>query len=424
VDVGSNVMKVFCYMEPNLVKVCEKSPWFSFTVFVGSILVTLIFWSILPSQFAVNESTDYVTFYEPVARNILDGHGFIIGEDLAIRYPPGYPLILAGIFGLAKQLHISEGTLLSAFILLSMGLSSVFVFCLARTVWGSLPALVSSFVWMTFPFALWLTKQPNSEMVFMSLLFGGFYIFWNALVHKNRAWPIYFFSGLLIGFAMLVRPIAIGVGIMMGVILWVVGSHMTVRLRLFLISMVLIGNFVAIFPWEVWVHSKTGRVVLLSGIGQNSLARGLTFHSFPDSFRQVVPHDISLRLQDIEARADEMESFGSILFVWADEFKDHPLSMAKLFALKAARSWYGTDSGRHEKLVKLIQIPYMILFLFGSFSAWKQGGIARHLTFSIWLIVFYSWGMATLGVAMVRYMVPPMGLLMAVIPAIRLPFRT
>src|SRR5215211_8566360 len=92
-------------------------------VFVASILATLFFWTILPSRFLVNESYDYIDFYEPVARNILEGRGFIRADGTpAIAYPPGYPLLLAGIFGLSNLLKTAEETVLSAFILLNMGL--------------------------------------------------------------------------------------------------------------------------------------------------------------------------------------------------------------------------------------------------------------------------------------------------------------
>lgn len=144
-------------------------------VFILSIFVILLCWSALPEVFRINESADYIVFYEPVARNLLAGRG-LIGTDgtIAVRYPPGYPFILAGIFGLSKLLNIPEGIALSAFILLGMGLASVLVYLLARTVWGTFPALFSSLVWITYPFTLWLTKQPNSEVPFLAFFMGVF----------------------------------------------------------------------------------------------------------------------------------------------------------------------------------------------------------------------------------------------------------
>ena len=39
-------------------------------------LVTLLFWITLPTTFQ-NTNSDYILFYEPVARNILAGRGFM-----------------------------------------------------------------------------------------------------------------------------------------------------------------------------------------------------------------------------------------------------------------------------------------------------------------------------------------------------------
>src|SRR5215831_16373312 len=93
--------------------------WFSWpvgVVFVTSILVTFVFWMILPDTFRINESSDYISFYEPVGRNILAGRGFTRADGSpALVYPPGYPLLLAGLFGFSHLLNISEETILSTF---------------------------------------------------------------------------------------------------------------------------------------------------------------------------------------------------------------------------------------------------------------------------------------------------------------------
>jgi 4-amino-4-deoxy-L-arabinose transferase-like glycosyltransferase len=388
-------------------------------VFIAANLTTLLFWTVLPTPYQVNENTEYIGFHEPVARNILAGQGFIVGNgEPAIRFPPGYPLLIAGIFRLADLLKIPERILLSLFVLINVGLTSMFVFCLARIIWGPLPALVPVFIWMTHPFALWLTKQPNTETPFMAVLFGGLYLFWRALWHKSNSWSLYLFSGLLIGFAMLIRPIALLVGVLMAAIVWWLGREMRVRQRLFLGAMVLLGNLVVILPWEAWVYFKTDKFVLLSTIGHNSLVRGMTFHAFPESYRDVFSESVSTLLQDIEARSAEMRSLSGIISVWADEFRARPLTVATVFAHKMARSWFGTDSGRYEILLVLIQIPYLAILLWGSFRAWIQGGPARQLTLSIWLLVLYFWLMSTLGIAMLRYMVPAMGLLMVLLPSL------
>jgi Dolichyl-phosphate-mannose-protein mannosyltransferase len=370
----------------------------------------------------LNENDDYKGFYEPVARNVIAGHGFTSTDGTpALRYPPGYPLLLASLFRLSDFLHISEETILSTFILISMGSSSVFVFLLARSVWGARSALVSSLVWMTYPVTLWLTKQPNSEIPFLVVFYGGFCLFWHALLGKRRAWPVFFLVGLLAGFAMLIRPIAVGIGLLMGATLWVVDREVTVRFRAFLVMMVLLGNLVAILPWQTWVYSVTGKVVVLSWGGVPSIRDGLTFGVAQTStgYRQTVnvPQDVTTLMQDILVHSNEMRSLGGVVAVMTDKLRTQPLTVVQLFGVKAARSWYGTDSGRFELQIMLIQAPYLVLILWGGVCAWRQGGIAKQLTICVCLMLLYFWGMTVFALSILRYMAPMIGLSFILLPA-------
>ena len=399
-----------------------ERPWLPvMAVFVASVLATLLFWAVLPASFRMNGSSDYRVYYEPVARNVLAGHGIVLADGApATRTPPGYALLLAGVFGLSDLLGISEEVALSAFVLLCIGLGSVFVFSLARSVWGPSPALISCLAWMTYPLALWLTKQPNSEIPFISVFYGSFCLFWYALLRKSRAWPLCFLSGFLIGFAMLIRPIAIGLGFVFGVLLWLIRREMTACSRLLLIAILLLGNLVAILPWEAWVYTNTGRVVFLSTLGIPALRDGLTFAVDLRDFRQgvKVPQDVAALMEDLVARYDELQSLGDIILVMTEEFRKRPLAVAKLFAIKAARSWYGTDSQRFETLIMPIQIAYLFMILWSTRAAWKQGGTARQLAGSVWLIVLYFWAINVLSTTLVRYMVPAIGLLFVPLAAL------
>src|SRR6266851_8336512 len=242
----------------------RETPWLVTAILLISVLIVSIFWIVLPARFRATENTDYVYYYEPVAHNILRGDGVVglDGTTPAIRYPPGYPLLLAAIFLLSRLLKISEGTGLSMFALLCTGLASVFIFQLARSVWGTLPALISSLIWASYPLVLWYSQEPGTELPFAAIFCGAFCLFWHALLRKRRASPTYFLVGLLVGYAMLIRPIAIGAGVLMAGILWLFASDVRPRLKLYLITILLLGNVVAIAPWEAWIYFKTGKVLL------------------------------------------------------------------------------------------------------------------------------------------------------------------
>lgn len=396
----------------------RKSVWPVLGVFLASCLVTILFWRFLPARFEVNENSDYEAFYEPVARSILNGSGYVNASGSpAIRTTPGYPFLLAGIFKIAHLLTISEPTVLSMFTLLSMGLASVFIFMLAQNVWGLFPGLISAAVWMTCPFALWLTKQPNSEIPFLPVFYGGFYLFWYALTRKSH-WPIYFVSGFIIGFAMLIRPIAICAVFVMGVVLWLGTAGIKASSRLCLIVMMLLGNLVAVLPWEMWIYSKTGQVLPLRKSG--FLHDSLTFAVDLKGYRQgvKVPEDVEELMRSMINRKEELRSLRGIVSILAEELRLRPLAVAKLVFIKALRSWHGTDTHRFESQIMILQIPYLLLIVWGSRAAWKQGGVSKQLAISVWLLTLYFWSVTIMALSILRYMVPAMGLLFVLIPGV------
>lgn len=388
-------------------------------IFLASASITILFWKILPEGFVINENSDYVAVYEPVAWNILEGSGYVnMQGEPAIHVTPGYPFLLAGIFKIATVFRLNEESLLSIFTLVSMSLASVFIFFLAKNVWGIFPALVSTLSWMTYPFAMWLTKQPNSEIPFLAFFYGGFYAFWYGLTRKSPYF-IYFLSGVLIGIAMLIRPIAIGAVLVMGVILWfeLAGTKKAFS-RLCLIAVMLLGNFVALLPWEIWLYNKTGRILPLRST--SFLHDSLTFAVASKGYRQgvKVPEDVEELMLRMTKHKRELRSWSGVIPIIVEELRIRPLAVAKLFGIKAIRSWYGTDTNRFEQQILLIQIPYLVLILSGSRAAWRQGGVPKSLTIAVWLITFYFWSMTILALSILRYMVPALGLLFATIPAV------
>lgn len=59
----------------------------------------------------------------------------------------------------------------------------------------------------------------------MVFLTGGIFIFWDGVFRPGRTWHSFFLCGLLCGCAMLIRPIAIGITLVMGVIIWFINGN-------------------------------------------------------------------------------------------------------------------------------------------------------------------------------------------------------
>jgi len=72
-------------------------------IFLTTISVVFLFWSVVPGGWSERDPADYQSFYKPVAYNLLLGKGLVTNDgNPAVRYPPGFPSILTVLFGLAQ----------------------------------------------------------------------------------------------------------------------------------------------------------------------------------------------------------------------------------------------------------------------------------------------------------------------------------
>lgn len=393
--------------------------WLGVGVFVVALLVSWVAWSLIPGDFQENQSTDYAGFYEPVARNIIGGLGITIDGEIATRYPPGFPVIVAGAFGAGDVLGVSDATALLWLRLLCTGLSAVLVFALARLVWPPVGALIAGLAWITYPFGLWLTKQPNSEIAFIPLLLGAVYLLWRALLKSPRAWWLYLGSGLLLGAAMLVRPQGIGLGFVFALLVFLF-ARAGWPAKIGFAALILIGNLMLVGPWQAAINTPGSEYIPLSTGGNVSIKDGLTFLVVSKDYRREMDHNPELEalMTNIAVRRTEMKTTGAMVDVVLDEARQRPAMAAWFMGIKAVRSWYGTDSREFEGATMALQAMYLLLAVAGSWYAWRRGGDLRHLIAGNWLIVFYFWAMTIIVVPLLRYMLPSMSLLMIALPGV------
>jgi 4-amino-4-deoxy-L-arabinose transferase-like glycosyltransferase len=401
----------------------RKELTFFLIVFSLAVVVTALFWAVLPAEFRENESTDYTIVYEPVARNLLAGRG-ITGDDgaLATRYPPGFSILLAGVFGLAGLVGLPDSLALHAFRFLCAGLSAVFVYALARLIWSRNLALLAAVAWMTYPFGLYLTKQPNSEVPFTPFLLAAVYLLWRALLRAPRTWWLYLAAGALAGVTMLIRPAALGLGVVLALSAFLFLRNQRWGVRLLFPALLLLANLLVVLPWEAAAYASRGEIIPLSSGGTVTIHDGLTFLAVPKDYRVEVPvpADVEALMWRFQEQRPQMESLGQTAAVIGQEAVRDPVAFIKLGLIKVTRSWYGIDSRRFETPTILLQLLYLGAILWGSLYAWRQGGALRRFTLGLWLIVVYFWGMTVTVVPLLRYMLPAMGLLMVLLPGMAL----
>ena len=389
---------------------------------VAALVVTLAFWILLPLPLAGGDLPDYANVYRPTAQHLAAGLGLVDSDGRpAVTYPPGLPLLLAGVLTASRELAIPESAAVFGLLLVLSMAAAVLVFLLGRDLWGTIPALFATAVWITYPLTLWTWRHPASEPVFIPVLLLAVLLFWHSLAAPRVSRPRMFLVGALVGLATLIRPAAVGLGLVLALFLWCVTRGRQSRgSRVILVVALLAGNLLVLAPWEAYVLAKTGRPVVVTVNGVPSVRDGLTYAADDKGYRQATwtPAGARRVMTDLHAVFGEMDSYSSVVRELGGELLDHPVGVAELLLLKVARSWYATDSGQLEIPILLMQIVYLMLIVYASWMAWRRGGHYRTFVVLAWLIVGYFWLMTIMVVSMLRYMVPAMALLFVLLGAL------
>lgn len=384
-------------------------------VSAATLVVGLLFLALLPRAMAVDGHTDYAWSYAPVARSVMAGNGIRLPDgEPALRYPPGYPLLLATAFTIGNRVGADEATAALALNMVAFCASGVLLFALAARLWGPRRAWLAWMVWATYPLTLYLLKQPNSELPFLAMLLGTAYAIAGTLAVQR--WWLWMFCGVLTGATMLIRPIAIGLGAVFASLALLAAPQRRAQAALLLVA----GNVMAVAPWETWAFVQSGRIIPLSTGGVNGVLDGLTFAVRDKGFRDGAwaPSAAVATMRRLNDRDPELTTFGAVAAALSAEVVDAPRGVIELGAVKALRSWYATDSQRGERLTLIIQVFYLVLLLAATRSALQIGGTARHMAIGAWVVTSYFWALTVASLSIVRYMVPPINVLFVLIPAL------
>ncbi len=377
-------------------------------IFVAAFVFIALFQILVPDSFRL-DSSDYTYYHSVVARNLLAGNGFTLADgSFAAVNPPLYPIIVAALLWVA-QFSISEALLFGAFNAACLAISVVVVYRLARNLWGERGGLLAAGLWLTYPFMLLLSTERLTEPPFIAMLYLGLAVFWHNL--KVPTWRGFALAALLIGIAMLIRSIAVALLPLCVLMMWFT-QHPAHRKAL--ISAVLLGvGALIVLPWSALIYTQTGEFVLLGTNSLPSVRDGLTF-AVGKAYRQEfqLSETVITLMERLLARRTAMNSLGEILAVLRQEAERDSSAVLNLLALKAARSWFATDSGRLEVVSALLQVGYLLLVVIGTWLALRRLPQMRLYVLGTWVFVVYFWLMTFMVLSILRYMLPAMGLLM------------
>ncbi len=386
------------------------------------VALILLLWHLVPGSFQKNENEDYFCFYLPVAQNIAHGQGITLNGKIAIEYPPGYPVLIAAVLVAARIVHLDAEALLRVSIAFYLALSALLIYAIARVLWNRRSALVVSLIWSFYPLVEWAGKQQNSELPFMPFLYGAFLLLllgWRSSKNRNL---YFFFGGLACGMAMLIRPIAIGFGLL-AAFLVLMGRRYPMREKIVVVALIILGNAFAVGPWEAWMYHETGGVHLLChGRDAVSMYDGMVFAIFnPEKFRKgvPVPRDVRDFMERTIPKTYAARSTKQMAGLVIAELRTHPITMAKLFLIKAARSWYGTNSNRLESVILAVQLLYIVLIALSCWMFFTSRPDYRFPLAMGLLLLVYFWAMTISVLSIVRYMVPVVALMFIYFPALK-----
>lgn len=385
-------------------------------LFVFSVSVTLGFQLLLPSNYYNGGSSDFALRDLPMAYTLSAGKLVLNPGKIPA---PGFPLVLGGLVLMTQQLNLALDGVLRAFAIVEMAITTVLLWLLAQLLWNRSRALVAALLWSTFPFALWLTEQTTTELSFMVFFLAGLWVFGVSLSNRaSRVWLL--LAGCSVGFAILIRPGALGLGLILMGGLFCLQTQASLGKRLWLGLVLLVGIGAVVMPWEYVVWRQTGRWILITTNDVASLRDGLTFGLISKGYRDplVLPSEVEDLMQDATEQLPQLQSLSDIWHFGVAQARVRPWGLVQFMALKAVRSWYGTDSQRYEFITLMTQLGYLCLAMLGMYGMWRSPFPRRAFGLLLLVMVAYFWFITFLVLPILRYMIPAMAILMIMIPGI------
>lgn len=381
----------------------ERSRWLGLLPFAGTVLVVLAFWVLRPPGYLGAEAGDTAALlrgdYSLQTLDLLAGRGLIY-----FRYPPLFPLWLAGAVSLADALAVNPALLLAAINLVLTALIVTLVYALTSHLWRPLAGLVAAAALATYIPFLWTTTYLASETPYMTALVAAVYLLMRALTDQPRNLWLYAACGLLSGVAMLTRSVAVAVPLIFALVVLLRARALTVTRRALSAGVLLLAAVVVILPWQVAMTRALGEFALLSTGGVPSILDGLSFAVDPSEARPIdVPPPVEQLQRDIyEQQYDELNSVGTISTYLLGELGTRPGAVVHLFGIKALRSWYGTNTGTIDGVTRWLQLGYVVVLGVGTVRAWQRSAASRSLVLVTLLLVLYAWVAATLVLSIMR----------------------
>ncbi|MGD0765006.1 MAG: glycosyltransferase family 39 protein [Dehalococcoidia bacterium] len=325
---------------------------------------------------------DMDTFwYDSVAQELANGHEVANPEDGAPTafWPPGYPLVLAGVYKLAGH-GVHQGQTLNAVV---GALTVLATYGIGRIALGRSPALLGAAILAVFP-----SQVIYSSLMMSDVLFTFFFVVAIGVVVLYQARPdrpkvLVLVAGLACGAAALVRGEGMGLPLVLGA--WIaIAARTNWRQAIGSILLLLVGSVLVVAPWTVRNVVRLHAFVPVSTnagwdavIGHNEFADGgwmdpgnyfLRYAQLPDPQKEVEVYKAGLRMASSYARThigDEARlTVRKVKNLWmgdADAIGYQEMGQQKPFLSQGQRFWLTELTNDFYFVILLWAIPGLVL---------------------------------------------------------------
>ncbi|MCP4632588.1 MAG: glycosyltransferase family 39 protein [candidate division Zixibacteria bacterium] len=382
----------------------DKCIW---AIIIIGIVTHLIFHLIMPTVL----SPDAV-LYDTTAKNLIEGNGFVLEDEIPIiKFGPGYPLILAGLFLLFEYNYFAAYFLNMIFLILT----SYLIYKYGKKVFSSTIALIAALFLL---FNIRILTCEHTVLTEIPYLFGLTALCIMAESAEGKKYLYFILMGILTGLLLLIRPTIMFWPLIFGVF-WVL-KHKAEKRRIVEVLLYCFITFLTILPWTIRNYSLYNEIIPVSA--------GFGFVLWPgnDPSRYGQQWGIQENLEyDIELKGTNVVEQDHELTVGALHWMTkRPLVTAKIWLIKLWEFW-GEDfwnplhklrtEGQYGNYAiigyiwKFIESIILLLFLVGLVKSYKK------IPFITLLFVYFTL-VHVVTLVESRYRVPliPLQLLIAV----------
>lgn len=360
------------------------------------------------------ESTDYSL----LARNLLTHDSFRLETGyFAAHHPPLFPITLALYYGIAQWLSLPELWVCSAGAIAWLMAAAYQAYASVKCLWhdekhARLAALFLAFQ----PFVLYASFSPLSEIPFVFFLMLGLRYFLRYA--QDEKLKHLFILALSAGAAMLCRSVFIlGPLFLLVAVAWVHVCQKDWKKAFAHAGMALGLCLLVVSPWSFYASAQKNQPVFLSSSAMPGIRDGLSFNHKKHRENLDLPPRVeaySDAFWDLYPQINSPKD-------WLQFIQDQGVGSSLLtYSYKALRCWYGTDSQNHrlEQINALISVCWLLLFFVAVRRIKKQAYPHTGVLLIVAVLSLYFWGLATIALSIVRYMVPVFALMALYIPAV------